>query len=779
MLSLKKVMNVKTAYQAFEFDLIKAKIKNYAKGEMARRTIDDLVMFSDMESLSEELMTLDEMSSIILRYSNLPLSFAIDLLPLIELARKGGVLTPSDFDHIADDIVTSLAVIKYFNKAEGPYDRLRNYIKDFLDLTPLEKNIRKVITPSLTIYDTASPALKSIRKKILAAEQELQNRISSLVRTYSAYLSDANVTLRNGHFVLPVKTGDKRKVPGIIHDISDTGNTTFIEPGTIVEMNNKVYLLRQEELDEMHRILKALTALVLADADSVKKNNQMLGYLDFVQAKALYGNEISGFVAHLQKKQMISLHSARHPLIDKTKVVANTFYLDEEKRVIVISGPNAGGKTVALKVVGLLVLMNQCGLALPTSAPAELSFFKHIYVDIGDNQSLTDNLSTFSGHIKNIVEMTTALKGTDLILIDELGTGTDPREGEALAVGVLRFIIDKHALAMVSSHYSGLKEFAMSEEGIENASMIFDEERLSPTYKIKIGIPGRSYGLEVAERSGLRQEIIDYAKKEISGHHTEDVSVVLGRLEKQVRENEFLKDDLLNKEKQLNDREKKLQKDADQLAEKRQHLVEDAEVEKEEILAKTEAKIREIMFDIQHPNAKLHEVIAAKKKLEDLVSGEDEEESHDEIAVNDYVIIKGMGIVGKVIRIAKNRAYVTTPDGLSFETPLTKLTLTVAPSATVRPSKINIDDLGQIKAHVGLEHNVIGLHVDEALESVIKYLDDARIKHLKQVRIVHGSGTGALRGAIHDYLKQQSFVESYRLGGQHEGGAGATVVILK
>ncbi|MCX5775919.1 MAG: hypothetical protein NTV44_06205, partial [Firmicutes bacterium] len=306
---------MKTAYQAFEFDLIKEKIKNYAKGEMARHAIDDLVMFSDIESLSEELMTLDEMSSLILRYSNLPLSFSIDVMPLIELARKGGVLTPGDFDHIADDIVTSMAVIKYFNKAEGPYDRLRNYVKDFVDLTPLEKNIRKVITPSLTIYDTASPALKSIRKKILAAEQELQNRISSLVHTYSAYLSDANVTLRNGHFVLPVRTGDKRKVPGIIHDISDTGNTTFIEPGTIVEMNNKVYLLRQEELDEMHRILKALTALVLADADSVKKNNHMLGYLDFVEAKALYGNEILGFVAHLQKKQMISLHSARHPLI--------------------------------------------------------------------------------------------------------------------------------------------------------------------------------------------------------------------------------------------------------------------------------------------------------------------------------------------------------------------------------------------------------------------------------------------------------------------------------
>ena len=762
-------------YQTFEFNKIKEHILEYAKTELAKVYIDELKMFENQEAVKNALLDLNEVSSVIVRFGPLPINNSANALVLIDMAKKTGLLTPRDLHLIAEDVLTINKISAFLKKIENGYPRIIEITQGFMDLTNLEKEIHRVITNSLTVADHATPTLYQIRTKLKKVEAELQQKIASIALSYTKYLNDDNITIRDGHFVLPVKTVDKSRINGIVYDVSDSGNTTFIEPLEIVQINNEITALKVQENEEVRKVLKALTALVLLQESEIITNNKIIAKLDFLGAKANYMNEINGEIAECVDSQTIELISARHPLIDSRKVVPNSFVLNEEEPIIIISGPNAGGKTVSLKTVGLLTMMHQSGLALPIRK-GQLGFFKHIYIDIGDNQSLSDNLSTFSAHISQIGEIINAVGGKDLVLLDELGTGTDPKEGEALAVEVTKHLENKHALAMISSHFAAMKEYAFLSPKICNASMIFDEEHLSPTYIFKQGVPGKSYALEVASRYGIDNKIISNAKAFLSENSQNSSAELLDILQKKIEETTKLQDELNKKETELDKRSKKLENDEAIFASKKENMMKDVKEEKEELIANAKKEIEDIISKMHNSDMKVHEVIALKKELEELEEKQEEEIYNEDINVDDYVSIPSMNIYGKVTRIKGNKAHIVSDSGLSFDVSKEKLHIVPKPKVGKTVVKKTNYDLA-INTKVGLELNLIGMHVDEAKVALTKYLDNVRLKRLGQVRIIHGFGSGALRKMVRDYLDTQKGL-SYRPGGEHEGGGGCTVVIF-
>ena len=763
-------------YETFEFNRIKEHILEYAKTELGKVYINELMMYDSPDKVNNALLDLKEISSIIVRFGPLPINNSANALVLIDMAKKTGLLTPRDLHLIAEDVLTIVKISAFLKKIESGYPRIVEITSGFVDLSNLEKEIHRVITNSLTVADNATPDLAQIRHKLKKIEAELQSKIASIALAYAKYLNDDNITIRDGHFVLPVKTVDKNRINGIVYDVSDSGNTTFIEPLEIVQINNEITALKVQENEEVRKILKSLTALVLLQEGEIINNNKIIAKLDFLSAKANYMSEINGEIADSVTTQTIELISARHPLIDPRKVVANSFILNEEQPIIIISGPNAGGKTVSLKTVGLLTLMHQSGLALPIRK-GQLGYFKHIYIDVGDNQSLSDNLSTFSAHISQIGEIINSVGGKDLVLLDELGTGTDPKEGEALAVEVTKFLEEKHALAMISSHFAAMKEYAFLSKKISNASMVFDEENLSPTYHFKQGVPGKSYALEVASRYGIDQNIIDKAKAFLKENTQNSSSELLEILQKKIEETTKLEEELAKKEAELEKRTKKLENDEEIFESKRENMLADVKEEKARLIAETKKEIADIISKMHNSDMRVHEVIQLKKELEELEEKEEEEVFDEEINVDDYVSIPSMNIYGKVMRIKGDKAHIITDSGLAIDVSKSKLHKVNKPKVGASKVKKTNYDLA-INTNVGIELNLIGMRVEEAKNALIKYLDNCRLKHLTQVRIIHGFGSGALRKMVRDYLDTQKDL-TYRPGGEHEGGGGCTVVIFK
>ena len=762
-------------YQTFEFNKIQESIKEYAKTELAREKIDNLKMLP-VEEVKSVLLDLEETMSLVTRFGLIPIATSANAIFLIEMAKKTALLTPRDLNLIADDVLTSQAILKFFEKVDVGYPRLKAKIETFLDLSSLEKEIHRVITSSLTINDKATPELKAIRDKIRRLETSLQQKVASLSLTYSKFLNDDNATIRDGHFVLPVKTVDKSKVLGIVYDVSDSGATTFIEPMEIVQINNEMTSLKVEENEEIRKILKGLTALVLIQEKEILHNNAVIGELDFLTAKALYANEINGIVAEQTDEPFVDLVEVRHPLIDQRKFVSNSYHLDQQERIVVISGPNAGGKTVSLKTVGLVSLMNQCGLAIPAEK-AKLGYFKNIYIDIGDNQSLSDNLSTFSAHMNQIGEITQLIGGKDLLLIDELGTGTDPKEGEALALSIVKYLEKKNCLAMISSHFSALKEYAFLSEHIANASMVFDEEKLSPTYRFRQGVPGMSYALDVANRYGICEEIVANSKDYIAKTHKDDTNELIFILQKKLDEANKLEEDAKRRQKELDALEKKLDNDEKILKDRRAKFFEEVNEEKQQIIDKARENINEIIKEINRDGMLPHEVAEIRRKINELEDAPEDITYNEDIKSNDYVEIPSLSISGRVIRINGNKAHVVSDSGLSFDVNVDKLHKTKEPKQNSVKKKSNPVDFA-IDTKVGLELNIIGLRAEEAQNQLVKYIDTCRLKRFKQVRIIHGFGEGILRKMVRNYLDTQKDL-TYRAGDGSEGGGGATVVIFK
>lgn len=762
-------------YEVLQFDDIKDKIKQYVKSVLGKQFISELKPYQDEKQLSYNLNLLDETFKIIALRGNFPISFSENALTLIEYAKKGGILSIRDLDMIGEDILTSQSLLKYFHNVDEKFTLMHSLIKRFIDLGMLEKEIHRVISKSQTINDNASPELNQIRKDLLKAEKEMTSLITSLTSKYKQYLSDENVTFRDGHYVIPIQTSYKNKISGAIYDVSSSGYTTFIEPSEVLALNNKIVSLKLQEAEEIRKILKQLTNLCVIQQDEIINNNNIIATCDFLQAKALYGQEIDGIIAGNEDDKLL-LRNARHPLISKDKIVANSFSFDKDKRIIIISGPNAGGKTIALKTVALLVLMHKCGLAISADI-ANICYINNIYLDIGDSQSLDNNLSTFSAHISNIGEMLRLTKSKDLLLIDELGTGTDPSEGEALAISVVKYLIKKNCFAMISSHFSRLKEFAFTSENVINASMLFDEDNLKPTYIFKQGVPGQSYALEVASRYGLSKEILNEAKNHLDNIKTTDVHQLMNKLHEEALKNELLKQELLKEKENLEKQEKTLNATKKLLEEKRENLLKDVEKQKEQIIEQVKDEIDEIMDSLKSKDVKLHDVIKAKNQVNNLIKSTSINDYDETINVNDYVSVPSLNIQGKVLRINGNKAFINSSSGMSFQIEVNKLHKIEAPKDYKIKSSYNVDNL--IKTNVGLSINIIGLHVDEALEQVRKYLDNCRLRGLKEVKIIHGFGSGALRKAVSGYLNSCDFVKNYKSGDEYDGGYGVTKVILK
>ncbi|MBQ0008734.1 MAG: endonuclease MutS2 [Firmicutes bacterium] len=767
-------------YGTLEISKVLEEISSFSNTELGKKKILSLRMLEKDEAI-KSLKLVDEMSSFILRYGSLPIASSFDLVKYIETAKKGGILTPAELDHIAHDILTAKKISDFFRKAEKSlYFSLIQVVNKLYDISHLELRIHSVIAPNLSIKDDASLALSKIRNAIHKQEFEVRRIAGALIKHYSEYLTEQTITIRNDHFVLPVDTANKSKVPGIIHDISDSGQTTFIEPMNLVQMSNELCSLKVEEKEEIYRLLKELTLLVEHSSNEINCNNNVIGELDFIAAKAMYGNKHNCLVANISDDKVIELVGARHPLINEDKVVANDFTFNKEQRIIVISGPNAGGKTVALKTLGLMVMMSQMGIAIPTKEPGNLAYFPRIYADIGDNQSLSDNLSTFAAHVSNLSTITHFVTHKDLVLLDELGTGTSPNEGEALALAVSDFLLNKNCFALISSHFERMKEYAYRREGVSNAMMVFDDKKLFPTYSLKIGFPGRSYGLEMAIRYHLDKEVIESAKKNLSKTSNRSISDVLDKLNNVLHENEQLNKKLKEDKRLLEGKTKDINYQNEVLQSKKENLLSDVEETKQEMIAKAKKEIDDALKVMNNPHAKTHELIEAKTKLSKMAEGNETFEAEDdEINLNDYVEVAELSLIGKVVKINKDKVEIITTDGMSVKSTLNKLRkVSVVPEAKKR-SKQNVDDLVMGKSQVKLELNLIGKHIDEAIPELAKYLDDCLLRHFKEVRIIHGMGTGALRQAVRDYLDTCSFVESYRYGESFEGATGATVVILK
>lgn len=761
-------------YETFEFNKVREAVADCCKSELGKSKILSITKFNSKESVKTALDENKEMLSLLSRFPNIPLSNSVNILSLIDLAKKSGLFTIRDLSLIREDILSSQKLIQYFNKVEGDYLLIREKVSKFVDLSTMEKEIRKVITPNLTIDDKATPTLKAIREKLRNLEDNLNSKVITIASKYSSMMSDLNVTIRDGHFVLPIKTSDKNKVLGIIYDVSSSGNTTFIEPLEIVQLNNDIATLKVEENAEIRKILKYLTNMVLLQEDEVRNNNLIIGELDFLAGKTIYALKNNMHLLELSEKQEIHLYGARHPNIDPNVVVANDFHFDENKRIVVISGPNAGGKTVSLKTVGIIALMFLSGLYVPV-IEGTMGYFNNIYIDIGDNQSLSDNLSTFSAHMKQVAEILDVVKGKDLVIFDELGTGTDPKEGEALALASIKYLEDKHCIALISSHFDKVKQYALSSENVENSSLLFDEEKLSPTYIYKYSIPGKSYGLDVASRYGVKKEVVDNARSLLSKDDT-SISELVNKLSILSLENETMKKENELTKQRLEKKEKELANEQELIKNQRAHLLESVRDEKERLLQELEKQISEIKKEITNKDIKLHELNQANDKVNELRDEIEVEQFNEIINVNDYVSVPSLNMYGIVKRIKGKKAYLMTDSGMGFEVDLNRLHKEIKHSSTKKKYVTNYVE--KIDTSLKLELNIIGLHRDEAQEELIKYLDKCRVRNFKVVRIIHGFGNGILRKMVHEYLDKQKDV-TYRLGDINEGGGGATVVSFK
>ena len=768
-----------------EFDALLKRILIYATSERAKDDLTNITPFSTYEQLEAALKQLDEMFTLIVKYGEIPFGVSTNLTPYLQYAVKGGLLNIKQLDEIAEDINYARRIKEFLKELPSEFPLLIALVSEFSNLNEVEKAIRKVILPDLSINNHASRELFKIRQKITRHEGKINEVLTRLLDKYTDLLTEKIITIREGHYVLPIKTSLKNKLSGTAYALSDSGATTFIEPKEIATLNAELTALRFEEIEEINRLLRYLSELVAKHESEIQSNNIIIGELDFIHAKAKYALEIDGYIAKTTFDQHLHLPNAKHPLIPKETCVPNTFTLTNKDRIMVISGPNAGGKTVALKTVGLLVYMHHLGLALPTSEQGAVPFIKRLFVDIGDSQSLRDNLSTFSGHLENLKQLSADLDENDLVIIDELGTGTDPNEGAALATALTNYVLESKALGLISSHYSQLKDYALVTDGVFNASMLFNDDLLSPTYKLKMYAPGKSYGLVVARRYGLNEQIITHAEMLLKQSLDQKTNETYIALEKEIAKNIALNEQLEFETKKLTEAQDELESAKAKYEKERKSLSEQYLEQARLYKLEAEQKVLEAIEAIKNAQ-KPHEIIAAKSSITqmDLIDEEviyiNEEKSGEDFKVGDSVYIQEMNLYGEIKRIQGKRISVTATNGINITTSLNKLSHAHIPSS---PKKAEQQQRKGIRIHhsadsVGLELNVIGLRVDEALTKVSRYLDDCRLKNFQTVKIIHGSGSGALRSAIHDYLAKQGDIASFELAPLSEGGYGATVVKL-
>lgn len=676
-------------------------------------------------------------------------------------------------------------------------DSLDNMFELIEPLSPLATEIGRCILSEDEISDDASTGLRQVRRSMKLTNDKIHTQLSSFVSGNSrTYLQDAVVTMRNGRYCIPVKAEYKSQVPGMIHDQSSTGSTIFVEPMTIVRLNNEMRELEIQEQKEIEMILSNLSQLAAENLDAIFDDVKLLSELDFIFARAQLAKSQNATEPRFNRDRIIDIKKARHPLIDKHKVVPIDIRIGETFDLLIVTGPNTGGKTVSLKTVGLLTLMGQSGLHIPAFDNSRLSVFREVYADIGDEQSIEQSLSTFSSHMTNVVRFMETADSDSLVLFDELGAGTDPTEGAALAIAILSTLHDRGIRAMATTHYSELKVYALSTPGVENASCEFDVETLRPTYRLLIGVPGKSNAFAISQKLGLPLSIIERAKEQIS-QEDETFEDVLSNLEESRKTIESEREELASYKEEIKTLKEQLEEKQDKLDQRKERIIAEANEEAHRILR--EAK------DYADQTMRIF-----NKAGKDSMSAKELEKHRSDLR-------KKMDKAGKKVALKTPQKQKSTlrPQDLSLGDSVKVMSLNVKGTVSSKPdskgmlfvqmgilrSKVHISDLqlidepvitgpaltrtgaGKIKmnksASVRTEINLLGKTVDEAISELDKYLDDAYLAHLSSVRIVHGKGTGALRKGVHNYLKRLKYVQDFHLAEFGEGDAGVTIVEFK
>ena len=676
-------------------------------------------------------------------------------------------------------------------------DSLNNMFELIEPLSPLATEIGRCILSEDEISDDASTGLRQVRRSMKLTNDKIHTQLSSFVSGNSrTYLQDAVVTMRNGRYCIPVKAEYKSQVPGMIHDQSSTGSTIFVEPMTIVRLNNEMRELEIQEQKEIEMILSNLSQLAAENLDAIFDDVKLLSELDFIFARAQLAKSQNATEPRFNRDRIIDIKKARHPLIDKHKVVPIDIRIGETFDLLIVTGPNTGGKTVSLKTVGLLTLMGQSGLHIPAFDNSRLSVFREVYADIGDEQSIEQSLSTFSSHMTNVVRFMETADSDSLVLFDELGAGTDPTEGAALAIAILSTLHERGIRAMATTHYSELKVYALSTPGVENASCEFDVETLRPTYRLLIGVPGKSNAFAISQKLGLPLSIIERAKEQIS-QEDETFEDVLSNLEESRKNIESEREELLSYKEEIKTLKEQLEEKQDKLDQRKERIIAEANEEAHRILR--EAK------DYADQTMRIF-----NKAGKDSMSAKELEKHRSDLR-------KKMDKAGKKVALKTPQKQKSTlrPQDLSLGDSVKVMSLNVKGTVSSKPdskgmlfvqmgilrSKVHISDLqlidepvitgpaltrtgaGKIKmnksASVRTEINLLGKTVDEAVSELDKYLDDAYLAHLSSVRIVHGKGTGALRKGVHNYLKRLKYVQDFHLAEFGEGDAGVTIVEFK
>ena len=778
-----------------EFHKVLEKLSTYCSTYLGRKLALNLQICNDANIVKQKLAETEEAVNII--YKNSTPSFydiqdihiyLINLESSQSLPIKG-LLDLNTIFLCSRDLKTYFSK-DYINKEDFPI--LEGLFSSLYTNEGIISKISSSIIDENTIDDKASPELQKIRKKIRNLEQDIRSKLNVMIHSssFSKYVQENVVTIRNDRFVIPIKEEYRSQVKGFVHDVSNAGSTLFIEPISIFELNNEINQLRLEEEVEIEKILQQLTSLFYPYIEELKTDVEVIGTLDFIFAKAKYSKAISGITPIINTNKEIHLINARHPLIDKNKVVPISIELGKDFSTLLITGPNTGGKTVTLKTVGLLTCMACSGLNIPADEKSSIFVFEHIFADIGDDQSIADSLSTFSSHMTNIVNITKHANENSLILVDELGSGTDPVEGANLAISILDYFKTIGALTIATTHYQELKKYAMTSSGFENASVEFDVETLSPTYKLLIGVPGKSNAFEISQKLGLDISIIQKAKDLMSSN-----DITFEELLKNIYDDKQLiekeKEKILADSEQINNLKEKLQRENLEKEKQEKEIINNAKVKARNILLEAKEDANEMIKQLSDvkDSKKIHTLRnTLNEKIKDIQLEPTISEntspanslSKEEIKPGKEVFVTSLNQNGLVLsNVSRNNEVQVQIGSMKLNVKLDVLqnskTLHNANSTKNMHTSSHISKSRNIKPEI----NVIGMNIEEANFVIDKFLDDCALAKLETVRIIHGKGTGKLKNGIHQFLKNNSHVKSFRLGTFGEGEMGVTVVTLK
>lgn len=792
-------MNEKTL-RVLEYNKIKALLLEKAESQLGRELINGVKPRTNMDDILTLLDETDEALSILINRGSPPLFGIHNIGPEVRRAEIGGSLTPGALLKVSDSLRVSRSLKEFIkddksDKASS-YPIIEGLIRDLRVFKSLEDEINNAIISENEISDNASNTLRSIRRQILGKNEAIRSKLNSIInsQTHKKYLQDSIVTIREGRFVIPVKQENRGNIPGLVHDISSSGATVFVEPMAVVELNNELRELEIKEREEIARILAELSSMVAAEADAILNNQSILQYLDFVFAKGKLALDMKATKPSLNDRGFINIKKARHPILDVENVVPIDIYLGDEFTSLVITGPNTGGKTVTLKTVGLLTLMAQSGLHIPADYNSEIAVFDQIFADIGDEQSIEQSLSTFSSHMTNIVDILNNVGPNSLVLFDELGAGTDPTEGAALAMSILDHLLKMQVRTIATTHYSQLKLYALTTENVRNASVEFDVETLRPTYRLLIGVPGKSNAFEISRRLGLQDYIISYARDLISQENIE-FEDVLQAIERDRIKTEESREEAERLKKEIEDLREDLAKEKEKTRRMREDIIRKAKEEARDILQEAKIQSDLIISELRDISRQVdREKNRRIQEAKDMLSSQIDE--LDNFLVKDLLNVKSkkppknlkIGETVEVLSLNQKGEVLSRPDengNVTVQVGIMKVNVHIS---TLRRTSGEVEAKQEKKSKTLIssksktiknELDIRGRTIEEAILELDKYIDDSYLAGFKEVYIIHGKGTGALREGLQSYFKQHRLIKSHRIGKYAEGGTGVTVLEIK